>query len=238
MGGVRRRESCTWGHSCWGSWGGRGAHPGPGCFPLCLQSSGNVWVTHEEMETLATSTKTVSLALGPSTSDTMRLSEEYGKPEGLEETCIPDAGPLCSQRGGLQERKMRLGIIAVYLGGSVPGVRRPLAALGWFCPVMALSHKLPVLGLVLGAGGKNGSVWHLGHPQASLGTTEVRFCHTNLLPSPRTCMYVPAFSAVPTSLSWFPVSYRGVFSPLLGAWVEAPGFLTSVSSLTCGTVSC
>lgn len=34
-------------------------------FPLCLQSSGNVWVTHEEMETLATPTKTVSLALGP-----------------------------------------------------------------------------------------------------------------------------------------------------------------------------
>lgn len=39
-------------------------HPGPAGFPLCLQSSGNVWVTHEEMETLETSTKTVSLALG------------------------------------------------------------------------------------------------------------------------------------------------------------------------------
>lgn len=42
--------------------GGDPGHPhtGPARVPLCLQSSGNVWVTHEEMETLATSTKTVS----------------------------------------------------------------------------------------------------------------------------------------------------------------------------------
>lgn len=38
-------------------------HAGRATFSLCLQSSGNVWVTHEEMETLATSTETVSLAL-------------------------------------------------------------------------------------------------------------------------------------------------------------------------------
>ncbi|ELR56478.1 Liprin-alpha-4, partial [Bos mutus] len=37
----------------------------PSAPPTSRTSSGNVWVTHEEMETLATSTKTVSQALGP-----------------------------------------------------------------------------------------------------------------------------------------------------------------------------
>lgn len=68
MGSSQAKGSVVRGASRWGLEGG--AHQGPGCVPVCLQSSGNVWVTHEEMETLATSTKTVSLPLGPRNCDT------------------------------------------------------------------------------------------------------------------------------------------------------------------------
>lgn len=77
----------TWGRQfCPCPWGsqpnGEPRHPytGTARFLLCLQSSGNVWVTHEEMETLATSTKTVSQALGPGSEvRTDDLHEDEGK---------------------------------------------------------------------------------------------------------------------------------------------------------------
>lgn len=83
---------------CWRAWGGGRAHPGPGCFLLCLQSSGNVWVTHEEMETLATSTKTVSLPLGPGTSDSPEDEvRNVGSLRGWQRPSIPDCGKLCAR---------------------------------------------------------------------------------------------------------------------------------------------
>lgn len=47
----------------------------------------------------------------------------------------------------------------------------------------------------------------------------------NLLPPPQACVYVPAFSAAPASSSWSPMSYWGVFPPLLGEPGWRLGFL-------------
>lgn len=147
------------------------------------------------METLATSTKTVSLPLGPGTSDSPEDEvKNVGSQRGWQRPSIPYCGRFCS-RG-----------------------HKTLTALGYrrCYPVMGLSHKLPVLGLVLGGvgGKKNGSFWHCANPQSSLGTLEAWFCCTNLLPPPQACMYVPALSAAPTGSSWSPMNSRGGFSPL------------------------
>lgn len=61
VGGHHKLCACPWGSEPDGD--PRGPYAGPAMLPLCLQSSGNVWVTHEEMETLATSAETVSVAL-------------------------------------------------------------------------------------------------------------------------------------------------------------------------------
>lgn len=136
---------------------------------------------------------------------------------------------------------MRLGISAVYTGGSVPGVIRPLTALDHrgLNPVIGLSHKFLVLGLVLGGvGEENGSAWHLAsqawEPWKHVFATQIYH------PSPQTCMHAPAFSTVPTSFSWSSTSYWGIFPLLCGepGLREAPGFLTFVSPLTCCTGSC
>lgn len=203
---------------CWGAHGGGRAYPGPGCFLLCLQSSGNVWVTHEEMETLATSTKTVSLPLGPGTSDSPEDEvRNVGSQRGWQRPSVPDCGRLCA-RG-----------------------HKTLTSLGYRgrYPVMGLSHKLPVLGSVLGGeGGKNGSLWHRANPQSSLGTVDAWFRRTNLLPPPQACMYVPAFSTAPASLPWSPMSYRGGFPLFWGSLGGGSGFLDFPVSPTCGTGSC
>lgn len=83
------------------------------------------------METLATSTKTVSVPLGPRTSDAHEDQVEgVGSQSAWQRSSIPGVAWFCSQGGGLWVGKMRLGII-VYMAGSVPAVVRPLVALGY-----------------------------------------------------------------------------------------------------------
>lgn len=115
------KESCSeldcriLGWACDGTWGRQlcpcpgdsqpdrePRHPntGPARFLLCLQSSGNVWVTHEEMETLATSTKTVSQALGPGSG--VRTDDLH-----------EDEGKVIGRQRGLQLIQYKLGIPAV-----------------------------------------------------------------------------------------------------------------------------
>ena len=77
-----RTQGCPWGSQPDGD--PREPHTGPPRFLLCLQSSGNVWVTHEEMETLAKSTKTVSLALSPGPGIRADDLHKMGRRRGLQ----------------------------------------------------------------------------------------------------------------------------------------------------------
>lgn len=56
----------------------------PSAPPTSRTSSGNVWVTHEEMETLAKSTKTVSLALSPGPGIRADDLHKMGRRRGLQ----------------------------------------------------------------------------------------------------------------------------------------------------------